>query len=125
MAKAGSIKKVTIDGPSYNVAADANASNTPRVMTESVVHSGGNDRKDTLQHGGVESVTLILSEIEHQTLRTLQDTGRDDIPMSYTRAGGSVYSGKGWFNLDNYESEENRCDLTMYSKTGQFDLFSA
>ena len=121
----GSIIKAVIDGITYVVAADANVPNTPRVMNEATPHSGGNEKKVTIQHGAIEGLTLILSETEHDNLKTLQESTRDNIPMSYTRASGAVYTGKGWFNLDNYESEENKCDVTLYSKTGKFDLFSA
>lgn len=124
MAK-GSIIKSVIDGITYNVAADANAANTARVLNEAIPHSGGNDKKVTFQHGGIESLTYILSEAEYDTLVALQETTRDDIPMSYTRASGAVYTGKGWFSIDNYESEEGRCDITLFSKTGKFDLFAA
>lgn len=124
MGKFGSARKCLIDGIAYNIAADANISRTPRLLSEAIPHSGGNDMKETTQHGGHESNTLILSEQEHETLTTLHESGRDDIPMSYTMASGSVYTGKGWFNMEPYESEEGRCDITLYSKTGKFDLFA-
>jgi hypothetical protein len=123
MAKSGSIRKATINSITFNVAADANASKTPTKQIEGVPHSGGNMIKETRLHGNVESLTLIVKDTEYETLESFRDSN-DAFPMSYQKADGSTWTTQGFINLDNYETEENRVDVTMISESGIWDLFS-
>lgn len=124
MATSGSLTKVVINGITYNVAGDANAAKTPTKTKEAVPHSGGNQIKIMKQHGNVESLTLIVSPTEYQQLETVRDL-LTAAPLSYTLADGSVWTTSGHINLDNHESEENRCDVTMIPENGLWDLFAA
>lgn len=124
MSVSGSIRKVTVDGIPYNAAADANAAKTPTFEVEGVPHSGGNNIKYTKMSGQVESLTLIAAPTEYETLEGSRD-GLAAIPLSYELADGSVWRTQGFINLANYESEENRVDLTMIPETGLWDLFAA
>jgi hypothetical protein len=119
----GSIRKVTIDGITYNAAADANASKTPTATKEGIPHSGGNMMKITKAHGSVEGLTLILTESEYETLEAVRDS-LESKTLSYTTAGGAVWRTQGGINLDNYETEENRCDVMLIPETGTWDLFA-
>lgn len=124
MATSGSIRKASIGGINFNVAADANASRTPEVQKEAIRHSGGNMIKSTLMHGNVESLTLICTPSEYASLNALaKEIG--SIPLSYTLADGSAWVCSGEISLDNYESEENRVDVTMMPELGIWDLFAA
>lgn len=124
MATSGSIRKTNIGGIPYNVAADANAALTPRITKEGVPHSGGNMIKITKAMGNLESLTLIVTDTEYDTLQD-QAGGLESIPLSFTKADGSSWVCQGHINLDNYESEENRVDVTMIPELGIWDLFAA
>lgn len=119
----GSIRKANIGGIPYNVAADANASKTPEETNEAVRHSGGNMKKVTFNPGQVESMTLVLQPEEYDVLK--EQAKEEDLTLSYTLADGSTWRSNGWITLDNYESEENRCDVTMTPKLGTWDLFAS
>lgn len=124
MGVSGSIRKVTVDGITYNAAADINAAKTPTNLKEAVPHSGGNMIKITKQHGNVESLTLLATPTEYETLEGTRDN-LVAVPLSYELADGSVYRSQGHINLDNYESEENRVDVTMIPETGLWDVFAS
>lgn len=124
MATSGSIRKANIGGIPYNVAADANAAKTPEVTKEAVRHSGGNMIKIMLASGNVESLTLIVTDLEYENLRSQAEL-LESFPMSYTKADGSSWVSQGHINLDNYESEENRVDVTMIPELGTWDLFAS
>ncbi len=124
MSKSGSIRKTMIDGLPFNVAADANVAKTPEITKEPVRHSGGNMVKVTLATGNVESLTLILTPSEYQALKDISEK-LETVTISYTTADGSVWRCVGDVNLDNYESEENRCDVTYIPSLGTWELSAA
>lgn len=123
MSKSGTPRKVTLDGQTFNVAADANFAQTPAVTTEGVRHTGGTMMKTTLNVENLESVTVIADGQEYEDLKSL---GKRDInfPMSYELASGDVYRAVGLINLDNRETEENRVDLTAIPD-GEWEPFLA
>lgn len=112
MSKSGTPRKVTVDGETFNVAADANFAQTPGRTIEGVRHTGGTMMKNTLNVENVESVTLIADGTQFESLK--EKSKRDDnYPMSYELASGDVYRAVGMITLDNRETEENRVDITM------------
>lgn len=123
MSKSGTPRKVTIDGQTFNVAADANFAQTPSETTEGVRHTGGTMMKKTLNVENVESVTLITTGQEHQDLKLLAQSDIN-FSMSYELASGDVYRATGMITLDNRETEENRVDVTMIPN-GEWEPFLA
>lgn len=124
MAVSGSIRKVLIDGRSFNAAADGNFAKTPKLEKEAVPHTGGNMIKHTRASGNVESVKLIATPVEYDVLETLADR-LTSFSMSYEMADGSVWRSEGTIMLDNYESEEHSVEITMIPATGTWSLFAA
>jgi hypothetical protein len=124
MSVSGSIRKVLLNGLSFDAAGDGNFAKTPRLNKEAVPHSGGNGIKITKVSGNVESVKLICSPVEYEALETLAD-GLGDFSMSYTQADGSVWRTEGTITLDNYETEENSVEVTMIPADGKWELFAA
>jgi len=123
MSKSGTPRKVTIDGETFNVAGDANFSQTPGRTNEGVRHTGGTLLKTTLEVENVESVTLIADGTQFESLKLLRD--RDIFfPMSFELASGDVYRATGAINLDNRETEENRVDV-MLIPDGEWEPFLA
>lgn len=124
MAVSGSIRKVLIDGLSFNAAADGNFAKTPRLEKEAVPHSGGNMIKHTRASGNVESAKLICTPTEFATLESKAEE-LTTFSMSYEMADGSVWRSTGTIMLDNYESEEHSVELTMIPDSGTWELFAA
>ena len=112
MSVSGTPRKVTLDGVTYNVAADANFAQVPGVNTEGVRHTGGTMMKKTLAIALVESVTLVVTSQQNELLEELSRRNVN-FPMSYELSSGDVYRAVGQINLDNRETEENRRDLTL------------
>jgi hypothetical protein len=123
MEVSGSIRKVLINGLSFNAAADANFAKTPKVEKEAVPHSGGNMVKVTKSSGNVESVKLLCSPTEYETLQGFADE-LSSFSMSYEQANGDVWRTEGTITLDNYENEENSVEITMIPSTGTWELFA-
>ena len=123
MSKSGTPRKVTIDGETFNVAADANFAQTPGTTIEGVRHTGGTMFKSTLNVENVESVTLISDGTQFESLK--EKSTRDvTYPMSYELASGDVYRAVGFITLDNRETEENRLDITLIPD-GEWEEFLA
>lgn len=124
MAVSGSIRKVLINGLSFNAAADGNFAKTPKLEKEAVRHSGGNSIKVTFASGNVEGVKLICTPTEFDTLEGFADE-LESFSMSYEMADGSTYRSTGHIALDNYESEETSVEVTMIPDSGSWELFAA
>ena len=120
---AGSPRKATVDGIPYNVAADANISLNPRIVKESIPHSGGNMQKIMTEPGHAEAVKLILTPSEYDVLRG-QHEELGDKPLSYTMADGSVLRTVGVINLGQYSTEESSCEVEFLTSTGEWEIFA-
>ena len=123
MSKSGSPRKVTLDGQTFNVAADANFSQTPPVTIEGQRHTGGTMFKTTDEVENLESVSLITTGAQ---FRDLKDLLKRDVPfsMSYEEASGDVYRAVGMINFDPRETETNRVDVMMIPD-GEWEEFLA
>ena len=117
----GSVRKLTLDGVTFNVAADANIAMTPESEVEAIRHSGGNSFKITKMPAQAEGAKLILSDAEYDTLKTIAK--KTTINMSYTKQDGSVWVCQGMISAGNYESEENSCEVTMFPESAEWTLF--
>lgn len=120
----GSIRKVTINGITFDAMADANISETgSQYANESVPTSGRNMRKMTRRAENRESVILACNGSERSLLEELADQ-LDDFPMSYETAAGDVYRSTGWIEFENRETEENRATIQMCPRD-RWDSFLA
>jgi hypothetical protein len=123
MAVSGSGRNITLNGISFVIAADANPGRQPTQENEGVRHSGGVEKKVTLVMGAIESVKLIVSDVEYDILQGLSEQ-LENFPMSHEKADGTVLSATGFIGLDNYEAEENSVEITMTSETGKWIPFT-
>lgn len=123
MSDSGTPRKVTVDGETFNVAADANFAQTPGRTNEGVRHTGGTSFKSTLNVENVESVSLIANGTQFKSLKALVKRNVN-YSMSYELASGDVYRAVGKITLDNRETEENRVDITMIPD-GEWEEFLA
>ncbi len=120
---AGSLRKVTIDGIPYNVAADANVALNARLEKESIPHSGGNMTKRTTAAAMAEAVKLIVTPSEYNVLEG-QSEADGDIPLSYEMADGSSFKTQGEVNLGPYQTDDSSCEVTFLTSTGNWEIFS-
>lgn len=110
---AGTLRKVTLDGVTFDVFADTNISAIPsRYENTSVPTSGRNMRKMMRRAENRESVTLVANGAEQEALKVLADR-LDDFPMSYENAAGDVFRTVGWIHFETHESEENRATIQL------------
>jgi hypothetical protein len=124
MSVSGSVRKVLLNGLSFNAAADANPARQPTQENEGIRHSGGVSKKVTLMPGAVEALKLIVTDTEYEILQGLSEQ-TTNFPMSYEKANGTVLRANGFINLDNYEAEENSVEITMTPETGSWETFAA
>jgi hypothetical protein len=115
MAKdiSGTIRKVTLDGVTYNVAADANITEVGSAyQNESVPTSGQNMRKMTKRSENREGIDLIVNGDERDNLKMLAERV-DDFPMSYETAAGDIYRATGWIEFESRETQDNKATVQL------------
>ena len=112
----GSIRKVTLDGTTFDVAADTNIKETVSGYENDVVPtSGRNIRKMTKRAEVVEGVTILANGHEREILKELAER-TEDFPMSYETAGGDVYRATGWIEIESRETEELKAAVKMFPR---------
>jgi hypothetical protein len=114
MAIAGSLKELTLQGVSFNVAADANLSTQlSGFENDRIKHSGGSMKKMMGRIRTVENAVLIVKGEERDILKNFSEQ-TDDFMISFVTANGDNYQGLGSINLEPWESEENRISVTLH-----------
>ena len=120
----GSIRKVILDGISFDVMADTNISEVgSKWENEAIPTSGRNIKKMVRRVESREGVTLACNGLERDLLKDLAER-TDAFPMSYETAGGDVYRTVGWIEFENRETEENRATIQMHPQD-DWDAFVA
>lgn len=114
----GSIRKVTLDGVTYDVMADTNITEVGSAYeNESVPTSGRNIKKMTRRPENREGVVLACNGAERTLLKELAERTAD-FPMSYETAAGDVFRAVGFIEFENRETEENRASITLMPRLG-------
>ena len=114
----GTIRKVTLDGVTYDVFADSNIKAMPSAWENSAVPtSGRNMRKMVKRAQTRESVVLVANGAEQEALRNLAESTKD-IPMSYETAAGDVWRATGFIEFESHETEENRATVQLIPRQG-------
>ena len=121
----GTLRKVTLDGVTFDVMADTNVSEIgSRWENEAIPTSGRNMKKMTRRPQNRESVVLACNGAERELVQELAER-TTDFPMSYETAAGDVYRTVGWIEFENRETEENRATIQMHSRDNTWDAFVA
>ncbi len=124
MSVSGSVRGFAHDGIPYKVAADANINLNDTTSTESMATSGGNVHKITIEPADAESIKLLLSPSEYETLRTV-NRDLDSKTIKYTMADGTEVQSEGRLTLGQDATEDISCEVTAHSKTGEWEIFAA
>jgi hypothetical protein len=109
----GSIRKFTVEGISYRVAADANVKRRPiNVENTMIATSGKAMQQKKRMVPQAEGLDLILNADEAESLKSFAE-GLDLVKVSYETAAGDVYRCTGQINLDGHESETGKASVTV------------
>jgi hypothetical protein len=114
----GTLRKVTLDGVTFDVMADTNVTEVGSAwQNEAVPTSGRNLKKMTRRVEAREGVVLACNGSEREVLKDLAERTAD-FPMSYETAAGDVYRATGWIEFENRETEEGRATIQMHPRNG-------
>ena len=114
----GTIRALRIDGVPYDVIFDTDITETQtKWLVEPISTSGRNMKKMTARAEAREGVVIACNPAEAAILKPLAESSRDNIPLSYTLADGSVYTCEGYFEFENRTTMENRATLKLFNRT--------
>lgn len=112
----GTLRKVTLDGITFDVMADTNVTETgSQWQNEAIPTSGRNLKKMTRRPEIREGVVLACNGSERDLLKEMAER-TTDFPMSYETAAGDVYRATGWIEFESRETEENRATIQMHPR---------
>jgi hypothetical protein len=112
----GAIRKVTLDGITFNVFADANIKEVGSAWENSDIPTSGRTmRKMVKRSEKREGCVLACNGAERDILKELSER-TTDYTMSYETAAGDVYRCTGWIDFEARETEENRAAITMWPR---------
>jgi len=120
MAKnvAGSNRKFTINGIPFNIAADANITETISQFENSMIATSGQAMRKMMKRIQVrEGIVLVTNSAEREQLISFAES-TDDLLISYQIAAGDVYSCEGTIEIENNETEENRTTCQVHPRDG-------
>lgn len=108
----GTIRKIVLDGRTFDTYADAKATFKPEYVTEAQTTTGKNLFKMTKQVPAIEGLELAATPQDKEALDALSRS-LVDITMSIELADGSVYKASGRINAEGYETEmgKYKCQL--------------
>jgi hypothetical protein len=114
----GSNRKFTVQGIPFNVAADANISETITAFENSMIASSGQGMRKMMKRIPVrEGIVLLTNSAERELLIGFSE-GVDDLQISYQNAAGDVFSCEGSLEIENNETEENRTSCQVQPRDG-------
>lgn len=109
----GTPKKVTLDGLTFDVMADANFNQIKgKYSNEAVPTSGRNIQKKTVRPQNVESINLYANDQEADLLRVLSERS-GNFPMSYETASDSVFRAVGFIDYEGHDTEKGLAVIKM------------
>jgi hypothetical protein len=113
---AGTPRSFSIEGIDFRLAADVNITKMlSRFENSMIATSGISMRKIVRRVPTGEGFVLIANGAEQENLKSWAES-LDDLQFSYTTAGGDTYRTVGTFNIDNTETEENRCPIVVHPR---------
>jgi hypothetical protein len=110
----GSIRKFTVEGISYRVAADANVKRKPTNVENSMLPTSGKSMQQKKRIvPSAEGFDLVLNADEAVSIKSFAE-GLEVVKISYTTAAGDVYRCTGQISLDAHESETGKAAVTVH-----------
>jgi hypothetical protein len=113
----GSLRKITLDGVTYNVHATSGFSGPGSLYENTSIPTSGQNMRKMVKRANVkEKIELICNAIEADDLKTLSES-TGDITMAIETAAGDVYRTTGWIAYEGFESEEGKVTLNLHPRT--------
>jgi hypothetical protein len=113
MHNTGTIKKLVIDGVTYDVSADAKASFNPsQYETEGQATTGETMFKMTKRVQTMEGVETMMTPKQLESLRAKVDS-LADLTLAITLIDGTTYRGSGRVKLDKWESDTGKATIDL------------
>ncbi len=112
-AVVGSIKKLVIDGTTYDVMQDAKASYNPSEFEVEEQPTTGDTLMAMKRRVPImEGIDLGLTPKTLESLRAKADSTAEKT-LAITFADGSVYRAKGRISIDKWESDTGKCTVKL------------
>lgn len=109
----GSIRKVVIDGITFDVTLDADITfNYSQYTIEGQATSGENMTKRTKRVQTIEGLVIACTAAEMVTLAGKADSLADKT-LSIELADGSVFKSAGQINFENYTSQDGKANIQL------------
>lgn len=112
---AGTIRKVTIEGITFRVPADVNATFILTNYETTMDPTSGRGMKRMVKRTpAIEGLVLVVNGDERESLRSFAtDTSKEALKFSVELIGGDTYKSEGGLEIENFETESNRmpCQL--------------
>lgn len=112
----GTPRALTLDGFSFNWAADVDITEEVEVETEGIPTSGVATFKVTKKLGN-RSGEVICSDSDWEELQNIAKK-TENFSMSYENMYGTIYRAEGRINIDSRMTAENRASITMIPADG-------
>jgi len=114
MSTAGSLRKFTIEGIPYSVAADSNVSFTYSEFETSLVPGSGAPMKKMIKRIPMwESLVLLVNASEAEQIKVFSEQIAD-VKFAGTLASKDSYRSQGTINIESWETEEGRMTIQVY-----------
>jgi hypothetical protein len=111
---AGSLESVTIEGQTFNVAGDANASRIPTSFEKSKIPTSGNAMTKAMKRiQTIEGIVFVLNGADGSALENYANANSDK-QVAVTYASGDTYQALCEINIESHESEENRYTVSFH-----------
>ena len=109
----GSLRKLFIDGVSFNIAGDVDIDEKfSKYETDSIAGSGVSMKKMVRISVETSDITLLTNAEERSKLKEYSERV-ENYPMSYTNAAGDTYRSTGFIKVDSNKSADNRTTISM------------
>jgi hypothetical protein len=119
----GTLKKVTLDGVTYNVPGDIDVTEMGSGFENSLIPTSGLNILKQVKVAEIrEGVVLIVNDTQMDLLTALAEN-QVAIPMSYKLASGTIKRATGWIQFTNRTTAENRATLILLPQ-GEWSTFS-
>lgn len=110
----GSVKSVTIEGQSFNVAADVNATFTPTSHEKSKLATSGKAMTKSVKRVQLlEGLVLLINGSDLEALKFYVEADSDK-QVIVTLASEDSYQALAEINLEGYETEEGRATISVH-----------
>lgn len=113
MSNVGTLRKVVLDGQTFDVFADVDVTYNPTKYTiEGVATTGRNLMKRTKRVQTIEGLPLATTPAEMVRLKEMADS-LPDKTLSLELADGSVFKAMGQINFENYTSADGKSNVQL------------